>query len=155
MKELSFLLSLKNNLSAPLGKAQQAVEGFAKKSKAAFKNIGVGAAGLWGVVQGVKGLLGPADRVQQALNELATRNIDSAVLDAIYQAAQRFSTQFGKSAADFIASGRQLSRCFPGWPITSCHARQWQLTRLPWRQNPALNRQHLTSVKWQTLIALP
>lgn len=114
MKELSFLLSLKNNLSAPLGKAQQAVEGFAKKSKAAFKNIGVGAAGLWGVVQGVKGLLGPADRVQQALNELATRNIDSAVLDAIYQAAQRFSTQFGKSAADFIASGATIKQVLSG-----------------------------------------
>ncbi|QDL33832.1 phage tail tape measure protein [Serratia liquefaciens] len=105
MKELAFLLSLKNNLSAPLGKAQQSVETFAKKSASAFKQVGVGAAGLWGVVQGVKGLLGPADAVKQALNELSTRNVGADSLDKMYQSAQRFSTAYGKSAAEFIASG--------------------------------------------------
>ncbi|MBP1037841.1 phage tail tape measure protein [Serratia fonticola] len=105
MKELAFLLSLKNNLSAPLGKAQQSVEAFAKKSASAFKQVAIGAAGLWGVVQGVKGLLGPADQVQAALDELSTRNVSTDSLDKMYQSAQRFSTAYGKSAAEFIASG--------------------------------------------------
>ncbi|MDU3570649.1 MAG: phage tail tape measure protein [Serratia marcescens] len=105
MKELAFLLSLKNNLSAPLGQAQKSVESFAKKSGDAFKQVATGAAGLWGVVQGVKGLLGPANEVQQALNELSTRGVGEDSLEKMYKSAQRFSTAYGKSAAEFIASG--------------------------------------------------
>ncbi|HFN0860807.1 phage tail tape measure protein [Klebsiella pneumoniae] len=105
MKELAFLLSLKNNLSAPLGKAQKSVESFARKSGDAFRQVATGAAGLWGVVQGVKGLLSPANDVQQALNELSTRNVGADSLDKMYRSAQRFSTAYGKSAAEFIASG--------------------------------------------------
>lgn len=105
MKELAFLLSLKNNLSAPLGKAQHSVETFAKKSASAFKQVGTGVLGLWGVAEGVKGMLGPANEVQQALNELSTRNVGADALEKMYQSAQRFSTAYGKSAAEFIASG--------------------------------------------------
>ncbi len=104
MRELAFLLSLKNNLSAPLGRAQQSVEQFAKKSQAAFKQIAVGAAGLWGVGLAVKSLLNPAHEVQSALDELSTRNVSTKALDDVYKSAQRFSTAYGKSAADFIAS---------------------------------------------------
>ncbi|CNI11279.1 phage tail tape measure protein [Yersinia pekkanenii] len=104
MRKLSFLLSLKNNLSAPLGRAQQSVEQFAKKSQRAFKQIGIGAAGLWGVGLAVKSLLNPAHEVQSALDELSTRNVSTQALDAVYKSAQKFSTAYGKSAADFVAS---------------------------------------------------
>lgn len=104
MKELSFLLGLKNNLSAPLGQAQKSVQQFAKSSQDAFAKVGVGVAGLWGVVTGVKSLLSPAHQVQQALDELSTRNVSTQTLDKVYQEAQAFSTAFGKSAADFISS---------------------------------------------------
>ncbi|MGL5421906.1 MAG: phage tail tape measure protein [Serratia fonticola] len=105
MKELAFLLSLKNNLSSPLGKAQQSVEDFAKRSAGAFEQVAVGAAGLWGVAQGVKGLLDPANEVKRALDELSTRNVSTDSLDKMYRSAQQFSTAYGKSAAEFIASG--------------------------------------------------
>lgn len=105
MKELAFLLSLKNNLSAPLGKARQSVEDFARQSAGAFEQVAVGAAGLWGVAQGVKGLLDPANEVKRALDELSTRNVSTDSLDKMYQSAQQFSTAYGKSAAEFIASG--------------------------------------------------
>nr|ELR5257604.1 phage tail tape measure protein [Providencia rettgeri] len=104
MKELSFLLGLKNNLSAPLGQAQKSVQQFAKSSQDAFAKVGVGVAGLWGVVTGVKSLLNPAHQVQQALDELSTRNVSTQTLDKVYKEAQAFSTAFGKSAADFISS---------------------------------------------------
>ncbi|HHQ6721694.1 TPA: phage tail tape measure protein [Serratia fonticola] len=104
MRGLEFLLSLKNNLTAPLGRAQQSVEQFARQSAASFQQIAIGAAGLWGVAMSVKGLLDPAHQVQLALDELSTRNVDTQTLDKLYQAAQTFSTAYGKSAADFIAS---------------------------------------------------
>ncbi|EPN2803327.1 phage tail tape measure protein [Serratia marcescens] len=104
MKELAFLLSLKNNLSSPLGKAQQSVESFAKTSRTAFAKVGVGAAGLWGITQGVKGILGPAAEVRSALDDLESRGVGSKALDGLYKSAQHFSTAYGKSAAEFIAS---------------------------------------------------
>lgn len=104
MKELSFLLSLKNNLSGPLGKAQQSVDQFAERSKQSFKKIAVGAMGLWGVGVGIKGLLGPAHEIQAIMDELAARKIDSGAMKSIYLSAQKFSAEYGKSAADFVAS---------------------------------------------------
>ncbi|EKN4865421.1 TPA: phage tail tape measure protein [Yersinia enterocolitica] len=114
MKELSFLLSLKNNLSAPLGKAQQSVEQFAKQSQRAFKQIAVGAVGLWGVAQGVKGLLAPAHEVQKTLDELSTRNVSTQALDKMFKAAQTFSTAYGKNAADFISSATIIKSTIAG-----------------------------------------
>lgn len=114
MKELSFLLSLKNNLSAPLGKAQQSVEQFAKQSQRAFKQIAVGAMGLWGVAQGVKGLLAPAHEVQKTLDELSTRNVSTQALDKMFKAAQTFSTAYGKNAADFISSATIIKSTIAG-----------------------------------------
>ncbi|WP_145507675.1 phage tail tape measure protein [Yersinia hibernica] len=114
MKELSFLLSLKNNLSAPLGKAQQSVEQFAKQSQRAFKQIAVGAMGLWGVAQGLKGLLAPAHEVQKTLDELSTRNVSTQALDKMFKAAQTFSTAYGKNAADFISSATIIKSTIAG-----------------------------------------
>lgn len=114
MKELSFLLSLKNNLSAPLGKAQQSVEQFTRKTQRSFKQIGVGAIGLWGVAQGVKSLLSPAYEVRKALDELSTRNIDTKTLDKMFKASQEFSTAYGKNAADFISSATIIKSTISG-----------------------------------------
>ncbi|CNI55420.1 phage-like protein [Yersinia rohdei] len=114
MKELSFLLSLKNNLSAPLGKAQQSVEQFARQSQRAFKQIAVGAVGLWGVAQGVKALLAPAYEVQKTLDELSTRNVSTQALDKMFKAAQTFSTAYGKNAADFISSATIIKSTIAG-----------------------------------------
>lgn len=114
MKELAFLLSLKNNLSAPLGKAQQSVEQFAKQSQRAFRQIAVGAMGLWGVAQGVKGLLAPAYEVQKTLDELSTRNVSTQALDKMFKAAQTFSTAYGKNAADFISSATIIKSTIAG-----------------------------------------
>lgn len=114
MKELSFLLSLKNNLSAPLGKAQQSVEQFAKNSQRAFKQIAIGGAGLWGVTLGVKALLAPAYEVQKTLDELSTRNVSTQALDKMFKAAQTFSTAYGKNAADFISSATIIKSTIAG-----------------------------------------
>ncbi|NHB87192.1 phage tail tape measure protein [Photorhabdus tasmaniensis] len=114
MKELSFLLSLKNNLSAPLGRAQQSVEQFAKKSQESFQKIAVGAAGLWGVSEGMKALLSPAQQVRSALDELSTRNVSTQSLDKVYRASLAFSTAYGKSAAEFVASATVIKGTIAG-----------------------------------------
>ncbi|MFJ5422274.1 phage tail tape measure protein [Pectobacterium parvum] len=114
MRELGFLLSLKNQLSAPLGRAQQSVEQFANRSAEALGRVAIGAAGLWGVAQSVKGLLDPANEVKRALDELSTRNVSTQSLDKIYQSAQAFSTAYGKSAAEFVASATVIRSSVAG-----------------------------------------
>lgn len=114
MKELSFLLSLKNNLSSPLGKAQHSVENFAKKSTQAFKQLGMGAAGLWGVGMAVQGLLQPAHDMGEALAELSTRDVGAKGLNDVYKAAQQFSTAFGTSALDFVVSATKIKSAIAG-----------------------------------------
>lgn len=104
MKELAFLLSLKNQLSGPLGKAQTSVEQFAGKAQAAFKKTAVGGAGLYASVLAFKGLTGPAAELQGVLDELSTRDIAADTIEKIAREAGRFSTDFGKSAIDFASS---------------------------------------------------
>ncbi|ELG1576060.1 hypothetical protein RNY32_005224, partial [Salmonella enterica] len=52
--ELDFTLSLVDKLTKPLKQAQSALTGFADKTEASFRRIGIGIAGLWGVGQGLK-----------------------------------------------------------------------------------------------------
>ena len=70
--------------------------------------------GLWGVAQGVKGLLAPAHEVQKTLDELFTRNVSTQALDKMFKAAQTFSTAYGKNAADFISSATIIKSTIAG-----------------------------------------
>lgn len=104
MKELQFLLSLKNNLSKPLGQAKQSLASFTKQSQKSLKATGIGAAGLLGAGLALKGIIGPANDLQNALDELGTRNVGADALNDISKAAAKFSTDYGTSALDFVNS---------------------------------------------------
>lgn len=104
MKELQFLLSLKNNLSKPLGQAKQSLASFTKQSQKSLKATGMGAAGLLGAGLALKGIIGPANDLQNALDELGTRNVAAETLNDISRAAAKFSTDYGTSALDFVNS---------------------------------------------------
>lgn len=104
MKELQFLLSLKNNLSKPLGQAKQSLASFTKQSQKSLKATGIGAAGLLGAGLALKGIIGPANELQNALDELGTRNVAADTLNDISKAAAKFSTDYGTSAVDFVNS---------------------------------------------------
>lgn len=104
MKELAFILSLRDKLSAPLGKAGQAVDNFANRSVASIKRLGAGFIGLWAAAKSIVGLIKPADTIESALNELSTRNVSGEALESLRKQAAKFSTDFGVSAAEFIGS---------------------------------------------------
>ena len=104
MKELEFVLKLKNKPSAPLGKAGQTVDRFANNSVNALKRVGVGLAGLWATAKSLGGALKPAMGIRSALDELSTRGVGDQALDKIGKQAARFSTEFGTAQEDFINS---------------------------------------------------
>lgn len=114
MKQLQFLLSLKNNLSTPLGKARHDLDSFARTSQRRFRSIGVGAAGLFGAGMAFKGLTGPAAELQSALDELSTRNIGADTLEAVRRAAGKFSTDLGVAAVDVVRSATTIRSTLSG-----------------------------------------
>ncbi|BEM39429.1 phage tail tape measure protein [Serratia marcescens] len=104
MKQLDFTLSLIDKLTRPLKQAQASVTGFAEKSQAAFGKIAVGGAALVGVGLSIKGALGPAIEMTDALNSAATKGIDDKTLQKVAGDALAFSARYGKSATEFIGS---------------------------------------------------
>ncbi|WP_447885712.1 phage tail tape measure protein [Serratia fonticola] len=104
MRQLDFTLSLIDKLTRPLKQAQASVTGFAEKSQAAFGKIAVGGAGLVGVGLSIKGALGPAIEITDALNAAATKGIDDSTLQKVAGDALAFSAKYGKSAVEFIGS---------------------------------------------------
>ncbi|WP_105581552.1 phage tail tape measure protein [Cronobacter turicensis] len=114
MKQLDFTLSLIDKLTRPLKQAQNSVTGFADKSKEAFKRIGGGALAMWGVAETVKGALGPAIEMYDALNEASARGVDSTALQTVQRDAMRFSMAYGASAVEFVNSTAEISGAIDG-----------------------------------------
>ncbi|KAB0855656.1 phage tail tape measure protein [Cronobacter sakazakii] len=118
MKQLDFTLSLIDKLTRPLKQAQNSVTGFADKSKEAFKRIGVGGLAMWGVAETVKGALGPAIEMYDALNEASARGVDSTALKTVQRDAMRFSMTYGASAVEFVNSTAEISGAIDGLTST-------------------------------------
>lgn len=114
MKQLDFTLSLIDKMTRPLKQAQSAVGNFAERSQANFKQIGLGAAAVWGVVASIKAALGPAYEMQHALDELSLRGVDDNALNKLASDANRFSIRYGKSAVEFVASASAIKGSIAG-----------------------------------------
>ncbi|CAI1862118.1 MULTISPECIES: phage tail tape measure protein [Serratia] len=114
MKQLDFTLSLIDKMTRPLKQAQSAVGNFAEKSQGNFRQIGVGAAAIWGVTQSIKAMLGPAYEMQHALDELSLRGVDTKALNTLASDANRFSIRYGKNAVEFVASASAIKGSIAG-----------------------------------------
>lgn len=114
MKQLEFTLSLIDKITRPLRQAQASVTDFADKSRASFQRIGIGGAALWGVGQGIKGALGPAIEMYDALQEQSARGIDDSALKAVAKDANTFAMTYGKGAVEFVQSTAQINAAISG-----------------------------------------
>ncbi|SUI76741.1 Uncharacterised protein [Serratia quinivorans] len=142
MKQLDFTLSLIDKMTRPLKQAQSAVGNFAEKSQGNFRQIGVGAAAIWGVTQSIKAMLGPAYEMQHALDELSLRGVDTKALNTLASDANRFSIRYGKNAVEFVASASAIKGSIAGLtdtelPATSSPPIPWPLPPKPARKTPA------------------
>ncbi|ENA3449156.1 phage tail tape measure protein, partial [Yersinia enterocolitica] len=108
MKHLDFTLSMIDKITRPLKQVQSSVKGFAESSQAAFGKIAVGGAALFGVVQGIKGALGPAADFAGALNEASAKGVSNSALQKMSTDALKFSMQYGRSAVDVVRSSADV-----------------------------------------------
>ncbi|EAA4712130.1 phage tail protein [Salmonella enterica subsp. diarizonae] len=112
--ELDFTLSLVDKLTKPLKQAQSAVTGFADKATADFKRLGFGVAGLWGVAQGIKGLVNPARDMEAALAEVSSLDVANKTLDQLRKTSQDFAVDYGESASAFVRSAYDIQSAIAG-----------------------------------------
>ncbi|HAT1683845.1 TPA: phage tail tape measure protein [Klebsiella oxytoca] len=112
--ELDFTLSLVDRLTRPLKQAQSSLTGFADRTEASFKRIGLGVAGLWGVGQGLKGMLGPAIDMEAALAEVSSLNVANDTLDQLRKTSQNFAIDYGESASAFVRSAYDIQSAISG-----------------------------------------
>ncbi|EGM6484731.1 phage tail tape measure protein [Salmonella enterica] len=112
--ELDFTLSLVDKLTKPLKQAQSAVTGFADKATADFKRLGFGMAGLWGVAQGLKGLVNPARDMEAALAEVSSLDVANKTLDQLRKTSQNFAVDYGESASAFVRSAYDIQSAIAG-----------------------------------------
>ncbi|ELS2656443.1 phage tail tape measure protein [Salmonella enterica] len=112
--ELDFTLSLVDKLTKPLKQAQSAVTGFADKAAADFKRLGFGVAGLWGVAQGIKGLVNPARDMEAALAEVSSLDVANKTLDQLRKTSQGFAVDYGESASAFVRSAYDIQSAIAG-----------------------------------------
>ena len=114
MRQLEFTLALIDRVTRPLRQAQASVTDFADKSRASFQRIAVGGAALWGVGEAVKGALGPAIEMYDALQEQSARGIDSTALKQVEKDANTFAMTYGKSAVEFVQSTSSINAAIGG-----------------------------------------
>ncbi|EBA5259603.1 phage tail protein, partial [Salmonella enterica] len=112
--ELDFTLSLVDKLTKPLKQAQSALTGFADKTEASFRRIGIGIAGLWGVGQGLKGMVNPARDMEAALAEVSSLDVSNKVLDQLRKTSQNFAIDYGESASAFVRSAYDIQSAIAG-----------------------------------------
>ncbi|ECI4647290.1 phage tail protein [Salmonella enterica subsp. salamae] len=112
--ELDFTLSLVDRLTRPLKQAQAAMTGFADKAEASFKRIGIGAAGLWGAAQGLKGIVNPARDMEGALAEVSSLDVANKTLDQLRKTSQNFAVDYGESASAFVRSAYDIQSAIAG-----------------------------------------
>lgn len=114
MRQLEFTLALIDKVTRPLRQAQAGVTEFADKSRTSFQRVAVGGAALWGVGQAIKGALGPAIEMYDALQEQSARGIDSSALKQVEKDANTFAMTYGKSAVEFVQSTSSINAAIGG-----------------------------------------
>jgi TP901 family phage tail tape measure protein len=114
LNNLTFMISLIDKVSAPMGKVMKSIDMASKGFQDGAQKIGYGTAGLVGAAYSVNSLLEPTEEMQRALGEVKSLGVADDQLNRLRETALRFSTQYGESAADFVRSSYDIQSAIAG-----------------------------------------
>ena len=114
LQKLMFSVSLLDNVTGPAGKIRKQMDSTASSAKAAFSQIGMGAAA--GVATGLalKSMLTPAIEMDRALGEVKSLGVTNDALQELSDTALDFSVAYGRSATDFVRSSYDIQSAIAG-----------------------------------------
>lgn len=111
---LEYIISLTDQLSAPLKGVMKSIDDLGKRGADAMKNIGIGVAGIVGAGVALKSALDPAIEFSRALNEVKAAGIGASGLEKVEQFALDFSSSFGIASNEVVNSVNEIARAING-----------------------------------------
>lgn len=111
---LEYIISLTDQLSAPLKGVMKTIDDLGKRGEDAMKRIGLGAAGVIATGAALKSALDPAIDFNRALNEIKATGRDENGLNKITDFALDFSATYGGAATDVVNSTNEIARAIDG-----------------------------------------
>ncbi|PHM27481.1 phage tail tape measure protein [Xenorhabdus budapestensis] len=114
MSQLDFILNLVNRVTEPLDRIKNAVSGVAEESQKAFGKISAGGKTIADSFWSTHSFLEPAIQMDDALQSASLQGIDSSVMAKIAKDSVTFSSQYGKSAIEFVKSATEINKAVQG-----------------------------------------
>ena len=111
---LEYIISLTDQLSAPLKGVMKSIDDLGKRGADAMKNIGIGVAGIVGAGVALKSALDPAIEFSRAINEVKAAGIGASGLEKVEQFALDFSSSFGIASNEVVNSVNEIARAIDG-----------------------------------------
>ena len=111
---LEYIISLTDQLSAPLKGVMKSIDDLGKRGADAMKNIGIGVAGIVGAGVALKSALDPAIEFSRAINEVKAAGIGASGLEKVEQFALDFSSSFGIASNEVVKSVNEIARAIDG-----------------------------------------
>ena len=111
---LEYIISLTDQLSAPLKGVMKSIDDLGKRGADAMKNIGIGVAGIVGAGVALKSALDPAIEFSRAINEVKAAGIGARGLEKVEQFALDFSSSFGIASNEVVNSVNEIARAIDG-----------------------------------------
>lgn len=111
---LEYIISLTDQLSAPLKGVMKSIDDLGKRGADAMKNIGIGVAGIVGAGVALKSALDPAIEFSRAINEVKAAGIGASGLAKVEQFALDFSSSFGIASNEVVNSVNEITRAIDG-----------------------------------------
>lgn len=111
---LEYLISLNDQLSAPLKGVMKTIDDLGKRGEDAMRRIGLGTAGIIASGASLKAALDPAIDFKRALNEIKATGRSEAGLNKITDFALDFSATYGGAATEVVNSTNEIARAIDG-----------------------------------------
>lgn len=111
---LEYIISLNDQLSAPLKGVMKTIDDLGKRGEDAMRRIGLGTAGIIATGAAMKNALDPAIDFNRALNEIKATGREQAGLEKITDFALDFSATYGGAATDVVSSTNEIARAIDG-----------------------------------------
>lgn len=111
---LEYIISLNDQLSAPLKGVMKTIDDLGKRGGDAMRRIGLGTAGIIAAGASLKAALDPAIDFNRALNEIKATGRSEAGLNKITDFALDFSATYGGAATEVVNSTNEIARAIDG-----------------------------------------
>ncbi|QPB43071.1 phage tail tape measure protein [Rodentibacter haemolyticus] len=111
---LEYIISLTDQLSAPLKGVMKTIDQLGKRGEDAMKRIGIGAAGIIATGASLKHALDPAIEFSRAMNEVKATGMGAEGLAEVEKFALDFSSTFGIASNEVVSSVNEIARAIDG-----------------------------------------